>query len=220
VPSRRATLIVAVAALVACGNVSGHLGGGRSKGYVSTIAGVEPNVVGILVAVVGGDNQLRLSNYSGKTLVILGYQGEPYLRFDRTGVYVNVRSPARYLSRGHEPVPGSARADAVPRWQRVATGVSFTWHDNRIHWVSATPPPSVRRAPEQLHRLFDWKVPGRANSTPFAITGFLGYVPPPGRQGDEGREWALPAALAGAGGAVLATLAFLLIRRQRGARRH
>ena len=46
-----------------------------------------PNVLGVGVNVLGGDERLRLSNYSGKAVVILGYQGEPYLRFTTSGVF-------------------------------------------------------------------------------------------------------------------------------------
>ncbi len=38
----------------------------------STAAALQPNVLGVSVAVIGGDDRLRLSNYSGKTIVILG----------------------------------------------------------------------------------------------------------------------------------------------------
>ena len=63
-------------------------------GYISNVSAVEPNVLGMFVNVVGGDARLRLSNYSGKTILIRGYQGEPYLRFDKSGVFQNMRSPA------------------------------------------------------------------------------------------------------------------------------
>src|SRR5688572_17371795 len=73
------------------------------QGYVSTVAGLEPNVLGVQVAVLGGDDRLRLANYSGKTIVVLGYDGEPFLRFAEDGVFENVRSPATYLSRERDP---------------------------------------------------------------------------------------------------------------------
>ena len=68
-------------------------------GYVSNVNAVLPNVLGLSAYVVGGDVWLRLSNYSGKEVVILGYQGEPYLRFENEAIYQNVHSPAAYLNR-------------------------------------------------------------------------------------------------------------------------
>jgi hypothetical protein len=51
-------------------------------------------VLGVSVNVVGGDKRLRLSNYSGQTVVVLGYTGEPFLRFSKNGVFRNARSPS------------------------------------------------------------------------------------------------------------------------------
>jgi hypothetical protein len=65
---------------------------GGVQGYVSTISALEPNVLGVNVAVIGGDDRLRLANYSGKTIDVLGYDGEPFLRFSSAGVYENLRS--------------------------------------------------------------------------------------------------------------------------------
>jgi hypothetical protein len=180
---RKAALVVCLAALaVAQPPASAHRGTG-GKGYVSTFSAVVPNVLGLSVAVLGGDDRLRLSNYSDKTVVILGYEREPYLRFGESDVWVNARSPAAYLSRFRYPRgldPATADASAAPAWRRVRTEATFEWHDHRIHWTSKDPPDAVRRHPDQTHLIFNWSVPGRADGVPFAITGFLGYVPPRG----------------------------------------
>jgi hypothetical protein len=147
-------------------------------------------------------------NYSGETIVVLGYEREPYLRFTRHAVYENLRSPATYLSRVREPakarVPASADPKAPPRWRQVAARQSFEWHDHRIHWTAPSPPPAVQSAPREVHLIFHWSVPARADGKPFRITGFLGYVPEPGRAGGgETSRWLLAA---GAGGAALAAV--------------
>jgi hypothetical protein len=166
-------------------------------------------VLGVFVRVLGGDDRLRLANYSGKTVLVLGYEREPFLRFAPGGVYENVRSPAAYLSRERDPVqvrlPASADPKAAPRWRKVAAGQSFEWHDHRIHWTESEPPAAVQRAPDEVHLIFRWAVPARADGKPFAVSGFLGYVPPPGGSGDGGMSpWLLAAVigvavLAGAG---------------------
>ena len=115
---------------------SGAHPGSALTGYVSTVSAVVPNVLGVNALVLGGDDRLRVSNYSGKTIVILGYEGEPYLRFDKTGVYANTLSPAAHLNRFRLPRPlnpGVANPRAAPRWRRVAPGVTYEWHDHRIH---------------------------------------------------------------------------------------
>jgi len=52
---------------------SGAHPGSALTGYVSTVSAVVPNVLGVNALVLGGDDRLRVSNYSGKTIVILGY---------------------------------------------------------------------------------------------------------------------------------------------------
>jgi hypothetical protein len=211
------TLLLVAAALVVPNAASAHGRYGLARGYVSTVAGLVPNVLGVSVAVIGGDDRLRLSNYSGKTIVILGYQGEPYLRFAGRAVYENIRSPAVQLNRFRYPhglAPGTTDVRAAPKWRKVARGLSFEWHEHRIHWTSRQAPAAVRDEPDTVHRIFYWRVPGRAAGRPFAITGFLGYVPPPA-SGGRGYGWVVPVAGAGLGAAALVALGLGARRRLR-----
>jgi hypothetical protein len=77
-----------VASLLVTPAAQSH-GGTRSSGYVSTFSHLEPNVLGLFVNVFGRNNTMRLSNNSGKTVVVLGRSGEPYLRFAPDGVEEN-----------------------------------------------------------------------------------------------------------------------------------
>ena len=86
-------------ALVCAPAAAPHGGGGAAKGYRSTVTGLRSPVLGVLVAVLNSDDRLRVVNYSDKTIVVSGYDGEPFLRFARDAVYENTRSPAAYLSR-------------------------------------------------------------------------------------------------------------------------
>jgi hypothetical protein len=188
-----ATVALSAAACAASGALAHGPAGGT--GYISTFVALQPNVVGVSVRVLGGDDRIQLVNYSGKRILVLGYQNEPFISFDATGVYENVRSPSTYVSRsrnGVAPVPPSADAKADPRWVRVSQGSSFAWHDHRIHWMGVQPPPAVRKAPKDEHRIFDWRVPASADGERFVIAGFLGYRPRPGGSGDGGLPtWAL-----------------------------
>ena len=132
-------------------------------GYVSNVNAVLPNVLGLSANVVGGDVWLRLSNYSGKEIVILGYQGEPYLRFGHDEVFQNTRAPTTYVNRFrglHARVPATASATAPPAWEKVADGASFKWRDHRIYWVREEPPPGVKANPDLIQRIFALARPG------------------------------------------------------------
>lgn len=188
-----------VAALAATG-ASAHPVPPAERGYVSTVAAILPNVLGLQATVLGGDDRLSVRNWSTKTVVILGYAGEPYLRFGPGGVFANVRSPATYLNRvrgGPVDVPASTDPRTKPLWKRLSSGTSYVWHDRRIRWTGAKPPLAVARVPGETHRVKDWRVPGRAGRTPFAITGFLGYSPPAGTStsGDGFPTWPVVGAL-------------------------
>ena len=178
---RRMAAVLA-AALVACPAAAGH-GDGAARGFTSTVTAIAPALAGLDVQVLQGDDELRVRNDSGRELLIEGYDGEPYLRFDPDGgVFRNARSPATYLNQeryGGVDVPASASAKAAPRWERVSRGRSYDWHDHRIHWMSPIDPPKVRRASDRPHHVFDWTVPGTAAGAALAIRGSLDYEPPP-----------------------------------------
>ena len=113
--------------------------GTAKLGYRSTIRAVEPPMRGLKLKVLYGDDQVWLDNRSGKTIVVDGYGGEPYLRFAPDGIYVNVNSPAGYLNQDRyakSTVPKSATVEARPHWQKLAGGEIWAWHDHRIHYMS------------------------------------------------------------------------------------
>ena len=198
-------------------SASAHERHGVARGYVSTVAAIQPNVLGLSAFVVGGDDRLLLRNLTQQVIVVEGYEGEPYLRFSPQGVFANTRSPATYLNRfrfPRNPAPASADPAAPPRWRRVSTGRTYQWHDHRTQWMRGEPPPVVAAAPRRPHHVFDWRVPGTADGKRFAITGFLGYSPPaadpiatpPPSTDDGDPSWAVPVAVAGGMLALLALL--------------
>ena len=180
--SLRPLAAAVLAALVACPAAVGH-GDGAARGYTSTVKTIAPKLDGLTVQVLQGDDRLDVRNDSGRELVIEGYEGEPYLRFGADGgVFRNANSPATYLNEdryGAVDVPASATKTAPPRWERVARGRSYDWHDHRIHWMSTIDPPKVRQAKDKPHHVFDWNVPGSVGSEPLMISGSLDYKPPP-----------------------------------------
>jgi hypothetical protein len=172
---------VSAAAVLLPPGADAHYGTGK-LGYRSTIRAVKPPMPGLRLKVLYGDDQVWLDNRSGKTVVIDGYSGEPYLRFGPDGIYVNVNSPAGYLNQdryARSKVPKSATAKARTDWQKLAGGEVWAWHDHRIHYMNPIPPKEIQDAPRTPHHVFNWKVPATENGKPFFITGSLDYKPPP-----------------------------------------
>ena len=83
---------------------------------------------------------------SGLSVEVVGYQGEPYLRYLPDGtVEENALSPSKYLNEGRYggDLPAAADAAAPPQWAVVASDGSFAWHDHRTHWMNPLPPPGL-----------------------------------------------------------------------------
>ena len=154
--------------------------------YRSRLLAVEPEVDGVDLEVVGGDAFLRLTVQPGVEALVFGYgdgaaDPEPYLRFEADGtVLVNLRSPAHYLNQdryGAEAPPPDADPAAAPRWQEVAEGGSYTWHDHRIHWMSPQPPARIATEPGRQHTVFDWTVPFQVEGRSAEARGELLWLP-------------------------------------------
>jgi hypothetical protein len=178
---RRALFGAALAALVVCSAAAAH-GGGGALGFRSKVTRITPAVSGLSVTVLDYDDRLELRNETGDALVVLGYQGEPYLAFRGGRVYRNTRSPATYLNDdrfGRVALPKQADPKAPPAWEEVSPREEFDWHDHRIHWMSQTLPPKVQAAKNDPHHVFDWTVPARLDGKPLTIAGTLDYEPPP-----------------------------------------
>lgn len=202
-----AALAALIALAMAATNAHAHGGGGLD--YISKVHGA-PN--GISVQVLDRDDRLVLRNDSGKTVVIEGYNGEPYARLSPDGtVEVNLNSPAHYLNEDRfadVDLPERADEKTAPAWKRVDGSGSFEWHDHRMHWMGAGRPPAVED-PERRTKVFDWDVPLRVGGSADSVTGTLTWI---GRTED-----GFPAAAAIALGAVVVGGAVLVVvvRRRR-----
>jgi hypothetical protein len=169
----------------------------QPSNYETTVEGITPRVRGLVVRAVDLGNQLELRNETGVDVVVVGYQGEPYLRIGPRGVFENRRSPATYLNRtrnGKTRVPSSADPGAAPEWHRVGSGPAVRWHDHRAHWMGTSDPPEVARNPGRRHVIDHWNLQLRRGSQGITVTGDLIWIPGPSPWG-----WALGALAAGLG---------------------
>jgi hypothetical protein len=153
-----------------------------SPNYSSRLTSIAPQVKGLTVRVVDGDDAIELRNATGLNVLVSGYENEPYLRFLVNGrVEVNVNSPAKYLNEERYAgvtVPKSASAKAKPRWELIAQGGSYTWHEHRVHWMSTDRPPKVESSDgNRLEKVFDWVVPMSVGGKRVKASGTLWWVP-------------------------------------------
>ncbi|HEY2592694.1 MAG TPA: hypothetical protein VGK33_02210, partial [Chloroflexota bacterium] len=119
----------------------------------------------------------------GRTVTVLGYEGEPFARILADGtVQVNLASPAYYLNQAfyaNVKVPPTASSRFPPRWSTLGSSGRFQWHDHRIHWMSPVTPPQVKDK-SKTTKIFDWQVPIRVGPKAAAIQGNLLWVGLPG----------------------------------------
>jgi hypothetical protein len=153
---------------------------GSNYDYRSNITSITPHVHGLSVQVLEFADRLLLTNHTGKTVTVYGYDDEPYARVLANGTAEqNARSPATYLNTsfyGNVKVPAIANPEAPPKWEVVDRTGQFEWHDHRIHWLFPTTPPQVKDKSKRT-LIFDWRVPIQVGASKGAIAGQLLWVP-------------------------------------------
>lgn len=182
----RAAAVLWLAALPLVGGAgaaAAHGRGSDATNFRSTILSA-PVAGGLRWRVLGGDAQLELDNRGPRDVVVLGLQGEPYLRIGPRGVFENRRSPTVPLQRARYAVPDmddmepggpQADPDAAPDWVRVSVTPRWAWHDHRIHWMSPRTP-DVAGETVLIPR---WEVPVLVGGAPAVVTGELRWIPAP-----------------------------------------
>jgi hypothetical protein len=148
--------------------------------YRTTVVAVTPPTDSIEVEVVGGDAFLQLTADPGTTVMVMGYQGEPYLRFRADGVVLeNQRSPTTYLneSRYGTTAPPGADPALPPDWMPVGADGRYAWHDHRAHWMSEEPP----RQALPGDRILESTVPLRVDGAAVSVDVATDWLPSPSR---------------------------------------
>lgn len=195
----RRLLAVAIgcALLLPVASASAHQG---NPNFRSDVRQLTPATDGVTIDVLNRDDRLLLTNRSGQTIEIEGYEGEPYARVLPDGtVQVNRNSPATYLNEerdGDVPVPASAKQGAPVQWQTQSKTGKFEWHDHRFHWMGSGTPPAVKDASKPT-KVNDWSIPVKVDGQDGSITGTLYWTP----QDDSGAPL----------GAIIALVALLLV---------
>lgn len=179
----RRTGALAVLAMALLGAPSAALAHAGNPNYRSVFHRLSVPLPGVKVQVIGYDSLYELRSTAKQTVTIFGYDGEPYSRILADGtVQQNTNSRAVYLNHdlyGTAPVPAHAHKGAPVVWKTLNKTATVTWHDHRMHWISATRPPKVTDTHKKT-KIFDYKIPLAEGSTRSDIEGTLFWVGPAG----------------------------------------
>jgi hypothetical protein len=154
----------------------------------------------VSLQVLSGDDRFQITNRGNTTVLVQGYDKEPYAKITPDGtVTVNHNSPAYYLNTdryGAVTVPKSANAKATPNWQVLdKTGV-FEWHDHRMHYM-ARGVPSIVKDKSAKTKIFNYRIPIQIGGQQGQILGTLWW--------DPAKDGGAPV------GAIVAFVVFLLV---------
>ena len=180
----------ALAALALPGAASAHVGGGApvATDFEARILTPAP---GVAARVVDGDRMLWLRAAPHTEVLVPGAEGEPLLRFDARGVWLNLHSLTAQTDRiDRFDLRPSTDPHTTPLWHRLTGGHSYTWHEHRLHVLEPL-------AHGKAASLGPWSVPLVVDGHTERLAGVLDYRPP-------GAEWArigVTAAFAVAAGA-------------------
>lgn len=133
----RASTLSSVTLVALLSAVSAHAHGlGSHTGFVSTVSTIEPNVPGLLVRVLGGHEQLSVSNLTRQNVVIFDANGRALQRIPagRTRVWADPRI-------GSDEAP--PEREGLVRYWRIpgtADGERF----EVVGFLGYRPPPAAR----------------------------------------------------------------------------
>ena len=147
-------------------------GGSAVQGsdHAPRLDGVEPAIAGLEARLVDAGTRIELD--AGRhEVVVLGYQGEPFLLIDDGGVFENALSPSTYLNRSldGDAIPDEADANLDPRWVAIDDGAVARWHDHALH----APPGQELGARDESQ----WRIPIRVDGRDAHIVGRVVTLP-------------------------------------------
>jgi len=152
--------------------------GSDATHYRTRLDGLTPPVAGLTATVDPRGEWIQVTNATGKTLTILGYAHEPYLRITPAGVEQNATSPTVTLNQSlFADISQALTRQAAPQWLPMSPGNQARWHDHRIHWMGAVRPPAVQAHPRTAQLIGTWTVHMTLESQPIEMTGTLNWLP-------------------------------------------
>lgn len=204
------------------GGIEGHIEFRPILGSVvpSMTSGARP-LPGVTVSILPGRwPGMLMQSTSPKPVTVEGRDGEPFARFSRRGVEVNLHSPVYVEGQKARGVIARlpADAEAEPRWQPVSPVPSFTWIEPRARYAPEQPPDPVVQRGEPA-RLVSWAIPLTQGTRRVEVRGLTSWLPNtrsgvPEAPDEDGPGGVLPWLIGGAAAVGVAVAASLRLRRR------
>jgi hypothetical protein len=162
------------------GLIEGHIEFRPILGAVvpSMTSGARP-LPGVTVRVLPGRwPGMLMQSTSTEPVTVEGRDGEPFARFSRRGVEVNLHSPVYVEGQKARGLIARLPADAEarPRWETVSPVPSFTWIEPRARYAPEQPPDPVVQRGEPT-RLVSWAVPLKQGERRVEVRGLTSWLP-------------------------------------------
>lgn len=127
-------------------------------------------VPGVTAKVVDGDQSLWIRAPATAIVGVPGILGEPLLRFDSHGVWLNLRSPTAQSDRIDRIDLRPSASGRPPLWHRVTSGHAYLWHEHRLHVLESVARTAGSAGP--------WSVPFVVDGRVRSMRGVLDYTAP------------------------------------------
>ena len=180
-----AVAVIVIATLAPAAPAHAHaVTGVKATNYRSEIVGISGRRDALDVRLLDLGRRIELVNRGTVDVVVLGYDGEHWLRVGPRGTFENEYSNSAYQERQRRgrvsgPPPDPERAAGKPRWRRTGDGSVLRWRDRRTRHEGPAPD-QVQRAPDTRHLVVPrWTVELQRGDDLLAIAGRIIYVPPP-----------------------------------------
>jgi hypothetical protein len=177
----RAVWVVAVLPLLvtAWASPAAAHGTGTSQTAVTSI---RPSVPGLQVTVTKDGSWVTVTNTGSAPVLVLGYEGEPYLRVDATGSWRNAGSSTAMLAKSatNGTPAETATVRQAPRWVRLSIVSTVRFHDLRVPTTSPRRHLGSSSAPRVIT---SWSLPLRVGHRDVTVRGTLSWVPTPAPKG-------------------------------------
>jgi hypothetical protein len=176
--TERAACVLVAVTLLAVTSASPASAHGRTGSYRTAVTSIRPGVPGLAVSVTPDGRWVRVTNTRSTTVVILGYEGELYLRVNASGSWENSSSPtSRLAAPSARRGLASTMAAAGPHWVRRSSRSTVSFHDLRVPQATTG---TVRAPMSPMPRVLkSWSLPLLAGNRQVTVSGTLTWRPTP-----------------------------------------